>query len=115
MAHRTDREARDQAVSRRGVLKRAAGAAAASVVVGASSGAVQAQQAAPSQKGSFTLCLNTSTIRGQDATIPLPKEIELAAKAGFTAMEPWVREIDAYVKGGGDLKDLRKRFEDSGV
>lgn len=61
------------------------------------------------------LCLNTSTIRGQDAAIPLAKEIEMAAKAGFTAMEPWVREIDAYVKGGGDLKDLRKRFEDNGI
>jgi len=47
--------------------------------------------------------------------VPLPKEIELAAKAGYTAMEPWVREIELYLKGGGDLKDLRKRFEDNGI
>jgi sugar phosphate isomerase/epimerase len=101
-------------VSRRGVLKTAAGAAAIGVG-GAAARRVHAQQSGNSAKGGFVLCLNTSTIRGQDAAIPLAKEIEMAAKAGFTAMEPWVREIDAYVKGGGDLKDLRKRFEDNGI
>jgi sugar phosphate isomerase/epimerase len=92
-------------------------AAAASIGVGATGRRAKAQQqgASASAKGGFVLCLNTSTIRGQDAAIPLPKEIEMAAKAGFTAMEPWVREIEAYVKGGGDLKDLRKRFEDNGI
>jgi sugar phosphate isomerase/epimerase len=96
-------------------LKRAAGTAATvSISVGASHRA-RAQAAPAQQKGNFVLCLNTSTIRGQDAAVPLPKEIELAAKAGFTAMEPWIREIQAYVKNGGDLKDLRKRFEDNGI
>jgi 2-keto-myo-inositol isomerase len=113
MAHRSAHPTKK--VSRRGVLKRAAGTAAAvSISVGASHHA-RAQAAPPQQQGGFTLCLNTSTIRGQDGAVPLPKEIELAAKAGFTAMEPWVREIDAYVKAGGDLKDLRKRFEDHGI
>jgi sugar phosphate isomerase/epimerase len=102
-------------VSRRGVLKRAAGTAAVvSISVGAAHRA-RAENAPPQQQGGFVLCLNTSTIRGQDAAVPLPKEIEIAAKAGFTAMEPWVREIDAYAKAGGDLRDLRKRFEDHGV
>jgi sugar phosphate isomerase/epimerase len=113
MAHRSGHSAKK--VSRRGVLRRAANTAAAvSISVGAAHRA-GAQNASTPKKGSFVLCLNTSTIRGQDAAVPLPKEIELAAKAGFTAMEPWVREIDAYVKAGGDLKDLRKRFEDHGI
>src|SRR4051794_9099175 len=73
--------------SRRGVLKKAAaGAAAVSISV---SRPRAAKAAAP--KGTFVLCLNTSTIRGQK--LPLTQEIDLAAKAGFTAMEPWVGEI----------------------
>jgi sugar phosphate isomerase/epimerase len=30
-------------------------------------------------------------------------------------MEPWVGEINDYVKAGGDLKDLKKRFADNGI
>src|SRR4051812_34070151 len=82
-------------VSRRGVLKKAAAAAAVSVSV-AGARRVRAQAAAPQDKSQFVLCLNTSTIRGQK--LPLPQEIELAAKAGFTAIEPWVGEINDYVK-----------------
>jgi sugar phosphate isomerase/epimerase len=100
-------------VSRRGVLKKAAAAAAVSVSV-AGARRARAQAAAPQQeKGQFVLCLNTSTIRGQK--VPLPQEIELAAKAGFTAIEPWVGEINDYVKAGGDVKDLKKRFADNGL
>jgi 2-keto-myo-inositol isomerase len=104
-------------VSRRNILKKAtAGAAAAAVSGTAGSRAARgAEERAAGGKGTFVLCINTSTIRGQDAAVPLPKEIEMAAKAGYTAMEPWIREIEAYVKGGGDLKDLRKRFEDNGI
>ncbi len=95
--------------SRRGVLKKAAaGAAAVSISV---SRPRTSKAAAP--KASFVLCLNTSTIRGQK--LPLAQEIELAAKAGFTAMEPWVGEIGDHVKAGGDLKDLKKRFADNGL
>ena len=28
------------------------------------------------------------------------------SKAGFHAIEPWITELDAYTKGGGNLKDL---------
>jgi sugar phosphate isomerase/epimerase len=61
----------------------------------------------------FTYCLNTSTIRGQK--LPLDKEIEIAAKAGYTGIEPWVRKINDYVGSGGKLRDIRKRLSDSGV
>ena len=61
----------------------------------------------------FGYCLNTSTIRGQK--LPLTTEIEIAARAGFRGVEPWVAEIDEYVKSGGILADLRKRIADLGL
>jgi sugar phosphate isomerase/epimerase len=42
-------------------------------------------------------------------------EIEIAAKAGYGGIEPWIREIDAYVESGGSLNDLRKRIADLGL
>jgi sugar phosphate isomerase/epimerase len=42
-------------------------------------------------------------------------EVEIASKAGYTAIEPWVSEIDAYVKAGGSMPDLRRRIEDHGL
>ena len=61
----------------------------------------------------FGYCLNTSTIREQG--LPLPDEIRLAAAAGYTGIEPWISEIDAYVAEGGTLADLRKLLDDQGV
>ena len=34
----------------------------------------------------------------------------MAARAGYQGIEPWVNEIDAYVASGGSLPDLRKRI-----
>ena len=61
----------------------------------------------------FGYCLNTSTIRG--AKLPLAREIEIAAAAGFGAIEPWIEEIEAHVTSGGSLKDLRRQIEDAGL
>jgi sugar phosphate isomerase/epimerase len=61
----------------------------------------------------FGYCLNTSTIRGQK--LPLVSELEIAARAGYRGVEPWVAEIDEYVKTGGSLSDLRKRIADLGL
>jgi len=61
----------------------------------------------------FGYCLNTSTISG--ANLGILSEVEIAAKAGYQAIEPWVRTIDAYVKKGGSLSDLRKKIGDSGL
>ncbi len=64
-------------------------------------------------KGQFLLGLNTSTIRGQKLSIV--DEIELARKAGFQAMEPWIDELERYAESGGSLEDLKKRFRDAGI
>jgi sugar phosphate isomerase/epimerase len=41
--------------------------------------------------------------------------IEIASKAGYQAIEPWMGEIDEYVKKGGNPKDLAKRLGDHGL
>lgn len=61
----------------------------------------------------FGYCFNTSTIREQ--AIGIVAEVELVAKVGYDAIEPWMRELDAYVEKGGSLKDLDKRIRDSGL
>ncbi len=47
--------------------------------------------------------------------LPITKIIEIASKAGYNAIEPWIREIDDYVKGGGSLPDLKKKIADAGL
>jgi len=61
----------------------------------------------------FMYMLNTSTIQGQK--LSLVEEIEIASRCGYQAIEPWIRELDQYVKDGGNLKDLNKRIADSGL
>ena len=61
----------------------------------------------------FGFCLNTSTISGANLTIV--EQIDVASKAGYGAIEPWVRDIDEYAKKGGSLKDLAKRIADAGL
>ncbi len=61
----------------------------------------------------FRYCLNTSTLRGYE--LPLEETIRVAAKAGYGAIEPWIREIDRYVETGGSLPDLRRLIEDQGL
>lgn len=59
------------------------------------------------------LCLNTSTIRGQN--LSLEEEITIAAEAGYDAIEPWMVELRRYIEMGGSLKDLNKRIQDAGL
>jgi 2-keto-myo-inositol isomerase len=66
-----------------------------------------------SEKDPFGYCLNLSTIRGQE--LSFVEEIEVAAKAGYQAIEPWMNKIDGYAKEGGSLGDLGKRIADLGL
>ena len=99
-----------QPMTRRHIL------AQAGLAVGATAAAATQAAAAPQEKkagGQFGYCLNTSTIRGQK--LGIEQEVDLAAKAGYDAIEPWINEIDEYVKQGGSLKDLAKRIRDHGL
>lgn len=61
----------------------------------------------------FRYGLNTSTLRGHK--LPLTELIEITARAGYVAIEPWIDEIDQYVSEGGSLPDLGKRIADLGL
>jgi sugar phosphate isomerase/epimerase len=67
----------------------------------------------PPVKEPFGYCLNTSTIQGQH--LDIVEMVEIAAKAGYRAIEPWIRDLDDYVKKGGNLKDLGQRIRDRGL
>lgn len=62
---------------------------------------------------SFRYCLNTSTIR--EKNIGIEAEIDVAADAGYSGIEPWIRTIRAYTESGGKLSDLKKRLDDRGL
>jgi sugar phosphate isomerase/epimerase len=97
-------------LTRRQALGAAAAVAAAGVVPTA---AAESQPAAPPSTGRFRYCLNTSTIRGQK--LGVEREIEVAAAAGYDAIEPWMGTIGEYTKAGGSLADLNKRIKDAGL
>ncbi len=83
--------------------------AGATALVGAlAPGAAPA--AAPKKDRPFGYMLNTATIMGQKLSL-----VEVAAKAGYDAIEPWVRDLEAHVKAGKSLSDVAKRIRDHGL
>ena len=66
------------------------------------------------QKGEsrWPVCLDTATLSGK---ISLEEKVELAAKAGFDAIEPWDKELKKHVESGKSLKDLNKKIKDLGM
>lgn len=77
-------------------------------------GASAAAEAGPDPGGApFRYCLNTGTIMGHK--LPIDQEAKVAAAAGYDGVEPWMRNLHAYVEGGGSLRGLRKRIEDAGL
>lgn len=95
-------------LSRRRLLT-LAGAAAGAAAIGPAPRAAAAER----RVDPFRYALNMSTIRGQK--LSLVQEIEIAAKAGYTAIEPWMGKINDYHKAGHSLKDLGKRIADLGL
>ena len=61
----------------------------------------------------FKFCLNTSTLRGYRLT--LREEIEVAARVGYSAIEPWISEMEAHEEAGGTLEELAQVARDNGV
>jgi sugar phosphate isomerase/epimerase len=99
-------------MNRDGLTRRQWLGAAAGVGVAAATAEAETEPPTPPREP-FGYSLNTSTISGQK--LSLIEEIEIAAKAGYQGFEPWTRELDAYVKGEGSLKDLGKRIHDHGL
>ena len=95
-------------ITRRQVIK----TLALTPAVGALSLGTQAQ-ASKQEETRFIFSLNTSTVRGQK--LSLPKLIELAARAGYQGLEPWMMEIESYLKEGNSITSLKKLANDAGI
>jgi sugar phosphate isomerase/epimerase len=61
----------------------------------------------------FGYCFNTSTVRGQK--LDFKQQVELVIAAGYEAIEPWMRDIQAYQQAGGNLADIKKQLTDANV
>jgi sugar phosphate isomerase/epimerase len=106
MTENTPHISRRQAIAQAGVLVGAA-------LTSGPQTAVPAESRPPAATGGFLYCLNTATVRGQQ--LGIVKEVELAARAGYHAIEPWVNSIAAYRKAGGSLPELKHRIADLGL
>ena len=95
-----------ESISRRNLLK-------SSIVLGTGLTFPNTTNTPSSVKSNFTFCLNTSTIMKQN--IGLMAEIELAAKTGYDGIEIWIRTLEAFVKAGGNLKDVKQKANDLGI
>jgi 2-keto-myo-inositol isomerase len=71
--------------------------------------AAATKQVAPA----FRYCLNMSTINGGE--VPVRQQLKIAAEAGYDAVELWLRDIEKYTQGGGDLANLRSEIQDLGL
>ncbi len=79
---------------------------------GAAGGPTPSTQDRPGNEP-FGYCLNTATIGGFKPT--LAQAIDIAAEAGYNAIEPWIRDLEQHVKSGGTLKEIEKRLRDKGL
>lgn len=79
----------------------------------ATAAAARAETPDAKASGKVKYSLNTSTIREQK--VGLVREFEIAAEAGYDAIEPWMGTINDFVKEGGSLKDLGKKARDLGL
>jgi sugar phosphate isomerase/epimerase len=87
--------------------------AAAATLLPATASATAAAPVPLAAADSFTFCFNTSTIREQ--TQDIVEQVQIAADAGYTGIEPWMRHLSQYVEAGGSLADLRKKINDAGL
>jgi len=100
------------AFSRRDLLA-TTGLACGAALAGTLAQSSAAAESSRTKDKPFGYCLNTATIRGQD--VGIVREVEIAAAAGYDAIEPWMGTLDNYAKAGGSLKDLRKKISDLGL
>lgn len=67
----------------------------------------------PPSPPSFIFCLNMATIRGHQ--LGFVKELDTAARAGFSHVEIWMDSLQTYLDNGGTLQDAKRRLGDLGI
>ena len=103
----------NQQFDRRSAVAGILGGAAASGLISSANVTPPTSDSHPHQQGRspWPLCLDTATIRPAS----LEEKVDIAARAGFDAIEPWEGELRGYEADGGSLSDLRRRIEDAGL
>lgn len=103
----------NQQFDRRSAVAGILGGAAASGLISSANATPPTSDSHPHQQGRspWPLCLDTATIRPAS----LEEKVDIAARAGFDAIEPWEGELRRYEADGGSLSDLRRRIEDAGL
>jgi 2-keto-myo-inositol isomerase len=96
--------------SRREIL--AGGAASLGAALTLDGRALEAEPPRPDGR-SFAYCLNTALLRGYD--LGIVEQVELAGRAGYDGIEPWIADLERFVASGGSLADLRRRIVDLGL
>ncbi|HEU5014229.1 MAG TPA: sugar phosphate isomerase/epimerase family protein [Roseiflexaceae bacterium] len=61
----------------------------------------------------FKTSLNTSTLFPFE--LDVKEQVRVAAEAGFEGIELWVRDIEAYLQGGGTTRELQRYIADTGL
>jgi sugar phosphate isomerase/epimerase len=95
-------------MNRRHLIQLAAAGAASSMLP-----RVVSAKTSPVRTPAFTYCLNMATIRGHK--LGFVRELEVASKAGFRAVEIWMESLQAFLDGGGTLAEAKKRMSDLGI
>jgi sugar phosphate isomerase/epimerase len=63
--------------------------------------------------GPFRYCLNMATLMGYK--LSLGRQVEIAAAAGWQAIEPWIQDIQRWQAEGRSLDDVKKQIADTGL
>jgi 2-keto-myo-inositol isomerase len=96
-------------LNRRQALQTLGLTAGASLLKTPSSAMTSSKKANPA----FKYSLNMSTIRGQK--LGFIKELEVAAKAGFTSVEIWIDSFQTYLQNGGSVTEAKKTIDGLGI
>lgn len=97
----------------RGRLSRRSMLAGCGAAMGAGQTVLAASPPPVADAPPFRFCLNMATLRGYK--LPVPRQVEVAAAAGYSGIEPWIGDLQQYAAGGGSLDDLRKQIADAGL
>jgi sugar phosphate isomerase/epimerase len=100
-------------VCRREMIARSGLCLGTAAVASLAPAATPAGEPERSPREPFGYSLNTGTLLGQK--LPLAEVFDVAAKAGYRAIEPWIEEIKRHADAGGSLADLKKRAADRGL
>jgi 2-keto-myo-inositol isomerase len=69
-------------------------------------------EAAP-EPGPFRYCLNTGVLRGYE--LGAVEQVDVAGRAGYEGIEPWIADLERFASSGGSLDELRTRIRDRGL